>query len=331
MSDSAPQPVAPGAAPPRGAAAPPAVPFDDRPGVIWLDGSLVPWRDARAHVLTHALHYGSSVFEGERCYGGRVFRAREHHERLARSAALMDFELPLSPSELGDAVDGLLARLGHEDAYVRPVAWRGSGQMGVSARGAGVRVAVAAWPWPSYFGGDAGGVSLATSRWRRPPPECAPVHSKAAGLYMICTLAKHEAQDAGFDDALMLDSGGNLAEGTGANLFLVIDGALHTPEPRCFLDGITRRVVVALARARGVEVVERTIPPSDLERAQEVFLTGTAVEVTPVGRIDGRRFQPGPVTRALAEDFAAEVRRAPGESAVGPALEPTFAERAASA
>ena len=286
-------------------------PFDDRDGTIWLDGRLIDWRDARAHVLTHALHYASSVFEGERCYGGRIFRVRQHGERLLRSASIMGFDLPYSSETLEAARYEVLRANGVVDGYVRPVAWRGSEMMGVSAQHNSIHVAIAAWEWPSYFSEEARmrGIRLTMSDWRRPAPDTAPVHAKAAGLYMICTLAKHAAEKAGFDDALMYDYRGYLAEATGANLFLVIDDALHTPTPDCFLDGITRRAVIDLASRRGIEVVERHLTDDDLGRATEVFITGTAAEVTPVGQVDGRHFQPGRMCRTLMQDFAAEVRR----------------------
>ncbi|MGR4000894.1 MAG: branched-chain amino acid aminotransferase [Alphaproteobacteria bacterium] len=286
------------------------IPFDDRDGEIWLNGDFVPWREAKSHVVSHGLHYASLVFEGERAYDGRIFRLQEHHERLHRSAEILDFEVPYSIEDLNAIAYELLERQGLKDAYIRPAAWRGSGQMGVSAKNAGVNAMMAAWQWPSYFSPELleKGISLKTASWRRPAPDTAPVHSKAAGLYMICTLAKHEAEGQGFTDALMLDWRGYLAEATGANLFLVIDGALHTPIPDCFLDGITRRTVMGLARLQGREIIEERLLPSDLERASEVFICGTAAEVTPVGRIDDYTFAPGEVTRALADAYSREVR-----------------------
>ena len=286
------------------------IPFDDRDGTIWFDGRLIDWRDARVHVLTHGLHYASSVFEGERCYGGRIFHAREHGERLRRSARIMGFDLPYSIETLEAARYEVLRANGIVDGYVRPVAWRGSEMMGVSAQQNTIHVAIAAWEWPSYFSEEARmrGIRLAISDWRRPAPDTAPVHAKAAGLYMICTLAKHKAEREGFDDALMYDYRGFLAEATGANLFLVIDDKIHTPTPDCFLDGITRRSVIALARRQGIEVVERHLTDDDLAQATEVFITGTAAEVTPVGQIGDRHFQPGRMCRTLMQDFDAEVR-----------------------
>jgi branched-chain amino acid aminotransferase len=293
-------------------------PFDDRDGLIWYDGDLVPWRDARLHVLSHALHYASSVFEGERVYGGEIFKLTEHSERLAFSAQQLGFALPCSVDELDRACDETCRANGIVDGYVRPVAWRGSEMMGVSAQTTKIHLAIATWPWPSYFSPEARlkGIRLKTAAWRRPPPACAPVHAKAAGLYMICTLSKHTVERQGYDDALMLDWRGLVAEATGANIFLVMDdGRLHTPTPDCFLDGITRRTVIGLARARGIDVVERQIRPEELADAREVFLTGTAAEVTPVGSIDEHTFVPGAITRAMIEDYDATVRPAAAPAA----------------
>ncbi|CAO3377869.1 branched-chain amino acid aminotransferase [Azospirillum argentinense] len=286
------------------------LPFDDRDGVIWYDGALVPWRDANLHVLSHGLHYASCVFEGERVYNGRVFKLTEHSERLAASARILGFELPWSVAEIDAATNETVKAMGFTDAYVRPVAWRGSEMMGVAAQDSRIHVAIAVWQWPSYFSPEAkmAGIKLTWSRWRRPAPDMAPTASKAAGLYMICTLSKHEAEAEGYQDALMLDYRGYLAEATGANLFLVMDGKIHTPKPDCFLDGITRRTVIDLAKARGIEVVERHIQPDELANTQEVFLTGTAAEVTPVGQIGDHRFTPGRVCETLVKDYDALVR-----------------------
>ncbi|HET8726109.1 MAG TPA: branched-chain amino acid aminotransferase [Alphaproteobacteria bacterium] len=287
------------------------IPFDDRDGLIWQDGRMVPWRDAKVHVLTHGLHYGSCVFEGERVYGGQVFKLTEHSERLVRSAELLGFSLPFTAAEIDEATRAVVKANGIVDGYVRPVAWRGSEMMGVSAQHNTIHVAIATWVWPSYFSPEAKlkGIRLQTSPWARPAPNTAPVHSKAAGLYMICTMSKHAAEGQGFHDALMLDHRGQVAEATGANVFLVIDGKLHTPVPDCFLDGITRRTVIDLARARNIEVVERAILPAELAQAAEVFLTGTAAEVTPVGSIDAHTFTPGRITETLMDAYAEEVRR----------------------
>ncbi len=291
--------------------------FHDQDGLIWYDGALVPWRDVKLHVLSHGLHYASCVFEGERVYGGTVFKLTEHTQRLIDSGRILGFDLPYTLAELEAATRETVTATGHPDAYVRPVAWRGSEQMGVAAQQTRIYVAIAAWEWPSYFSPEAAekGIRLAWADWRRPPPSSAPVKAKAAGLYMICTLAKHAAEAKKFDDALMLDWRGQLAETTGANLFLVQGGKLHTPTPDCFLDGITRRSVIGLAKARGIEVIERVLMPDELDKADEIFVTGTAAEVTPVGEIDGRRFKVGPITRALRDDYSALVRQKAGAAA----------------
>jgi len=287
------------------------IPYDDRDGVIWFDGEMVPWREAKLHVLSHALHYASCVFEGERVYGGRIFRLGEHSQRLRASAALMDFEIPYSVAEIDAASAAVVAANGVVDGYLRPVAWRGAEQMGVSAQNCRIHLAIATWQWPAYFGdeGLTRGIALDFARYRRPSPDCAPTASKAAGLYMICTLSRHAAEAAGYQDALMLDWRGRVAEATGANIFLVKDGTLHTPTPDCFLDGITRRSVMALAKARGIETIERTILPDELGDFDEVFLTGTAAEITPIRQIGPDiHYQVGPITHRLAEDYAALVR-----------------------
>ena len=286
------------------------VPYDDRDGFIWMNGTMVPWRDARIHVLTHALHYASCVFEGERVYDGRIFKLREHTLRLADSARKLGFDLPHDIATLEQACQQVVAANGISDGYVRPLAWRGPEMMGVSAQNCRINVGIAAWTWPAYFTPEARlkGIRMTRAIYDRPAPNTAPTQSNAAGLYMICTLSKHQAEAKGYDDALMLDYRGYLAEGTGANLFLVIDGKLHTPLPDCFLDGITRQTVIALAQSRGIEVIERHIKPEELNAAAEVFLTGTAVEVTPVREIDAHRFEVGPITRQLIVDFDALTR-----------------------
>jgi branched-chain amino acid aminotransferase len=292
------------------------IPFDDRDGWIWLDGAMVPWREARIHVLTHGLHYASSVFEGERAYGGNVFRLRDHSERLLASGRILGFEIPWTAAQIDAACREVVARNGLADAYVRPVAWRGAEQLSVSAPQTRIHLAIACWAWPNLFGEKKEkGVRMAWARWKRPHPETAPTASKAAGLYMIGTMARHEAEAQGFDDALMLDWKGDISEATGANVFLVIDGALHTPVPVNFLDGITRRTVMALARARHIRVVERTIAQSELAKATEVFLAGTAAEVTPVQQVGDLTFTPGGVTETLRSDYEALVRRSPDEVA----------------
>ncbi|MDB5405811.1 MAG: branched-chain amino acid aminotransferase [Rhodospirillales bacterium] len=288
------------------------LPFDDRDGVIWLDGRLVPWRNAQIHVLTHALHYASCVFEGERIYDGKVFKLREHSQRLIDSGRMLGFELPLSLEELMDATNETVEATGIPNGYVRPVAWRGPEQMGVAAQATKIHVAIAIWEWPSYFSPEARvkGIRMKWAKWARPAPNTAPTAAKAAGLYMICTLAKHDAEAEGYDDALMLDWRGQLAEATGANLFLAIDGQLHTPTPDCFLDGITRQTVIGLARDNQIKVVERAIWPDELAQANEVFITGTAAEITPVGEIGDYSFTPGPVTNRLIGAFDKLVGRA---------------------
>jgi branched-chain amino acid aminotransferase len=280
------------------------IPYDDRDGYIWFNGEMVPWREARVHVLTHGLHYGSCVFEGERAYGGRVFRLREHSQRLIDSGRILGFEVPYTVEEIDAATDAVVAKNGGGDLYVRPVAWRGSEQMGVSAQASRINVAIAAWTWGAYYSD----LRLTKALYDRPAPNTAPVHAKAAGLYMICTLSKHAAEAKGFGDALMLDYRGYVAETTGANIFLVKDGEIHTPLPDCFLNGITRQTVIGLARRRGYVVNERHIRPEELRDTQEIFVTGTAAEVTPVRAIDDLHYQLGPVTSQLMDDFRAATR-----------------------
>ena len=291
--------------------------FDNQDGNIWYNGALVPWRDSRLHVLSHGLHYASCVFEGERVYNGEIFKLREHTQRLIDSGKELGFEIPYSLEELEQATRDTVASQGFADAYVRPVAWRGSEMMGVSAQETKINVAIAVWEWPSYFSPEARmhGIRLTTSKWRRPAPETAPVHAKAAGLYMICTLSKHDAEAKGYDDALMLDYRGRIAESTGANIFLIQDGKIHTPTPDCFLDGITRRTVISIAKKHGYEVIERAIMPEELANTSEIFVTGTAAEVTPVGEIDDYKFEVGTITRTLLEDYDALVRGTLNEEA----------------
>ena len=294
------------------------VPFDDRDGWIWLDGQFVAWRDAKVHVLTHGLHYASAVFEGERMYGGEIFKLREHTERLFKSAEILDFEIPFTVDEIDQACKETCARNGLTDAYLRPLAWRGSEVMGVSAQSTKIHVAIAAWEWPSYFKPEekAKGIRLGRAKYRRPSPETAPTESKAAGLYMICTISKHIAEREGYADALMLDYRGYVAEATGANIFLVRDGVIHTPKPDCFLDGLTRQSVIKLARARGFEVVERHILEEELPTFSEVFICGTAAEVTPVAEIGEFTYRPGNISLSLMDDYARMVRREPLSIAV---------------
>lgn len=290
------------------------VPFDDRDGVIWMDGAMVPWRDAKLHVLSHGLHYASGVFEGERAYSGNVFKLREHTMRLIQSGRILGFEIPWTADQIDAACKEVLAANGLTDGYVRPIAWRGTEQLSVSAQQTRIHLAIACWAWPNLFGADRmKGVRLGNAVWKRPHPETAPTASKAAGLYMIGTLSKHAAEAEGYDDALMLDWRGQVSEATGANVFFVLDGELHTPTPDCFLDGITRRTVMAIARRHQMKVVERTIMPDEIGRASEVFLAGTAAEVTPVREIAGQHYTPGPVTEVLLRDYEALVRMTPEE------------------
>ena len=290
------------------------VPFDDRDGQIWFDGALVPWRDAKLHLLSHGLHYASAVFEGERCYAGNIFKLREHTERLINSARILAFDIPYTADEIDAACIDVVRANGLTDAYVRPIAWRGSEQLSVSAQGTKIHFAVACWAWPNLFGDDRmTGVRLGLAHWKRPHPETAPTASKAAGLYMIGTLAKHDAEAQGFDDAFMLDWRGQIAEATGANAFFVIDGEVHTPTPDCFLDGITRRTVMSIARRHQMKMVERAMPASDFSRATEVFLAGTAAEVTPVRQIGEHQYSPGRITETLKTEYEALVRLPPEE------------------
>ena len=284
--------------------------YDDRDGSIWMDGALVPWREANVHVLTHAMHYASSVFEGERAYGGTIFESRAHSERLHASARLIDFEIPWSVEQIEAAKYETMRANGLTDAYVRAVAWRGSGpDMGVSSARNPVRLAIAAWEWGSYYGdAKTRGARLDISKWKRPSPETAPSQAKAAGLYMICTMSKHAAEAKGCSDALMMDYRGYVAEATGANVFFVKDGEVHTPAPDCFLDGITRRTVIGLLRERQIRVTERHIAPEELEGFEQCWLTGTAAEVTPVGEIGPYRFEVGEITRDIASAYERLVR-----------------------
>ena len=286
------------------------MPMDERDGWIWLDGRMVPWRDARLHVLSHGLHYASAVFEGERAYDGRVFRLEDHGRRLVHSAAILDLTCPWRADELDEATREVVAANGIGDGYVRRLVWRGPEQIGVAARQARTHVAIASWPWPRYFNGEADlrGLRLQTARWRRPDPATAPTEAKASCLYAIGTLSKHAAERAGFDDALMLDWRGRVAEASGANIFFIRDGALHTPAVDGILDGLTRQTVLELARARRLRVVERTIQPRELGSFEACFVTGSAVEVMAVRRIDDHRFGPHPLVTRLSADYQMLVR-----------------------
>lgn len=279
------------------------VPYDDRDGFIWMDGKFTPWRETKVHVLTHALHYASAVFEGERAYGGVIYRSRAHTERLINSAKLMGFEIPYTADEIEAAKVEALAKSGLENAYVRAIAWRGSEMMGVSAQNNTIHLAIAVWAWGDYFADKMKGIRLTHAEWKRPSPETAPCHAKAAGLYMICTLSKHAAERAGYADALMLDYRGQVAEATGANIFFVRDGAIHTPTADCFLNGITRRSAIALARSRQLEVIERAIMPDELETFSECFITGSAAEITPVAEIGAHTYKPGNISGDMVDDY----------------------------
>ena len=288
------------------------VPFDDRDGSIWLDGTMVPWRDARLHVLSHGMHYASAVFEGERAYGGNIFRLRDHTDRLHASARILGFEIPWTSGQIDEACQAVLAANGLQDAYLRPIAWRGSEALAVSAQGTSTHLAIAAWAWPSYFGADRmGGLRLAIADWKRPSPDTAPTAAKATGLYMIGTMAKMKAESEGYADALMMDWRGRVAEATGANLFFVIDGELHSPEPDCFLDGITRRTVVRLAEKQQIKVVTRPIELPEIARATEAFLTGSAAEVTAINTIGPHSYTPGRITETLMRAYDGLVRSSP--------------------
>ncbi len=284
--------------------------FDDRDGWIWFDGQMIKWREAKVHILTHALHYASAVFEGERAYGGPIFKSSDHSRRLRESARILDFELPLSVAEIDAAKAEVLKRNHLLDAYVRPIAWRGSEMMGVSAQHNKIHLAIAVWDWPSYFdpAQRMKGIRLDIADYRRPDPATAPALAKAAGLYMICTISKHRAERRGYADALMFDWQGRIAECTGANVFFVKNGVIHTPIADCFLAGITRATVIDLARKRGFEVIERRILPAELGEFDECFITGTAAEVTAVSQIADWTFTPGRIIQQLMNDYTAAVQ-----------------------
>ncbi len=288
------------------------IPFHDRDGFIWFDGKLVPWRDAQIHILTHAMHYASSVFEGERAYGGEVFKLSEHSQRLIDSGKMLDFDIPYSVAEIDQACRDTIKANKQVDCYVRPIAWRGSEMMGVSAQHSKIHLAIATWEWGSYFDPAVKmkGIRLARAVYRRPDPATIPCKAKASGLYMICTIEKHRAEKAGYADAMMLDWRGHVAECTGANMFFIKDGEIHTPTPDCFLDGITRRTVIELARKRQMKMIERTILPEELKDFSECFIVGTAAEVTPVSEIGEYSFKPGAITETLLTDYMSAVQPA---------------------
>ncbi len=286
-----------------------SLPMDQRDGWIWFDGELKPWRDAKIHVLTHGLHYASTVFEGERAYGGEIFKSREHTERLIRSGKMLDFTIPYSADEIEAAKRLVLEKNSLTDAYVRPVAWRGSEELSVPGRNNKVHLAIASWVWPSYFTVEEKlkGIRLEWSKWKRPSPETIPSHAKAAGLYMICTLSKDAAMANGYADALMLDYRGYVAEATGANVFFVKGDEIHTPDPDCFLNGITRQTVIGLAKAKGYKVIERHMMPEELKDFDECFLTGTAAEITPVSVVGEHTFKPAKACETLINAFVEAV------------------------
>ena len=285
-------------------------PFSDRDGLIWYDGEIVPWREAKVHVLTHGLHYASSVFEGERAYDGNIFLCQEHSDRFRKSAELIDMDMPLDAKTINQAKKEILEANKLTNAYIRPVAWRGSEQMGISAQATKTHIAIACWDWPSYFGDEARekGISLQTAKWRAPMPDTATTQSKAAGLYATHTMSKHAAEKSGFTDALMLDYRGLVAECTGANIFMVKDGQIKTPNPDCFLNGLTRQTVIKLAEELKIPLEVCQIKPEELHAADEVFVTGTAAEITAIGKIDGTEFKVGPVTRQLRDAYESLVR-----------------------
>ncbi len=287
------------------------LPFDKRDGSIWFNGDVIPWQEAKVHVLTHGLHYGSSVFEGERAYGGKIFKSQQHTARFRKSAQIMDFDLPYTDDEINAAKDKVVELMGGGDQYVRPVAFRGSEMMAVSAQNNKIHVAIATWAWPSMFDPETKmkGIRLDIAEYRRPDPMCAPVHAKAAGLYMICTISKHKAEKKGYADAMRLDWQGRVAECTGANIFFTRDGAIHTPIADCFLNGITRQTVIALAKEQGLEVIESRIMPEDLSSYNECFIVGSAAEVTPVAEIGPYSFKPGNISRTLMDSYSNLVRK----------------------
>jgi len=274
-------------------------------GKIYFDGDLVEWKNAKLHVLSHGLHYASAVFEGERVYNSKIFKELEHTERLHLSAKTLGFTIPFSVKQICDIRREVLKANNIKDGYIRPVAWRGSEMMGISAQKNTIHFALAAWEWPSYFSPEARlkGIRLNISKWLRPSAETAPVKTKAAGLYMICTLSKHDAESKGYDDSLMLDYRGYIAEATGANIFFVMNGKLVTPLPDCFLDGITRQTIIKIAKEEGMDVEERHILPQEMVKANECFVTGTAAEVTPVREINDYKFYPSDVCKKMIEKY----------------------------
>ncbi|MBL1241196.1 MAG: branched-chain amino acid aminotransferase [OCS116 cluster bacterium] len=279
--------------------------YDNLPGYIWMNGEFVKWADAKVHVINHAMHYASSVFEGNRAYNGKVFKLEEHTQRLFKSAEILDMKIPYTEAEINQACKDILKKQNIQSAYMRPIVWRGSEQMGISAQDTKINVAIAVWDWPSYFSIEdtMKGIRLTAAKYQRPAPDTAPFRAKAAGLYMICTLSKHDAEAKGYSDALMLDYKGNVAESTGSNIFFVKDGELHTPDPYCFLNGITRQTVIQLAEQAGIKVNVRTITPAELGDFDECFLCGTAMEIMPVKQIDAHNYKPAAITQQLIEAY----------------------------
>jgi len=283
------------------------IPFDDRDGFIWMDGKMLPWREAKMHYLTHALHYGTQVFEGERAYNGKIFKCREHSERLINSASIIHMEMPYTAEEIDDIKYEVIKANNLENCYIRAAAWRGAEQMGIDVAGTKTHMAIAAWDWGSYFDPEVRkvGISLKSTQWRKPNPNSAPTASKTASLYNLSCMVKLEVKQAGYTDAFMLDHEGYVAESTGANIFLIKDGVIHTPIADRFLNGLTRQTVIALAQDMGLEVIERRIKPEEVSDFEEIFLTGSAAEITPVGKIDDLIFTPGPITAKLHDAYTA--------------------------
>jgi branched-chain amino acid aminotransferase len=285
------------------------IPFDKRDGFIWINGSFEKWDEAKVHVLNHGLHYASCVFEGIRIYNGKIFKLNEHIQRLYKSAEILDLKIPFQLNDICLHVKDVVKKQNVKNGYIRPVVWRGSEMMAISAEKASTNIAIACWEWPSYFSPDKllKGINLSVAEWTRPSPQSAPTDSKAAGLYMICSLSKHKAEKEGFDDALMLDYRGYIAEATGANIFFVKNGELFTPKPDCFLNGITRQTVIKIARRIKIKVTEDHFKLDFVSNCSEAFLTGTAVEITPINSINNYTFKERTITKKLIDEFNKEV------------------------
>jgi branched-chain amino acid aminotransferase len=283
-------------------------PFDNRDGWVWMNGSFIPWKDATSHVITQGLHYASAVFEGERAYGGKIFKSEEHTKRLFNSANIIGMKIPFTENEITSAKDELIIKMNQNNCYIRPVVWRGSHQMGLSTNNSDINIAIALWDdWASYFKVEdrLAGLRLITSPWKRPAPDTAPFEAKASGPYIICTMSKQFAENKGYNDALMLDYRGYVAEGTGANIFFIKGKEIHTPIPDCFLNGITRQAVIGLIKEKGLNLTEKYILPGDIKNYDEAFLTGTAAEITPIKSIDETNYKTGENTTSfqLINDF----------------------------